>query len=399
MSAVRGFRFAGVAAGVKANGRPDLGILAAERPVAAAAVFTQNRLRAAPVILSEQRLRKGHCRAVVVNSGNANACTGSQGRKDAEAMARRCAAALGAEDEAEVAVASTGVIGLPLPMAAVARGIDAAAARLAEGEAAFTEFATAILTTDKAPKVHAARARLGAVEVKVAGCAKGAGMIAPNLATTLAFVVTDAAADRVYLRKLLREESDATFNTVLVDGDTSTNDSLFLLASGAAGQARPVREDDRDGKKLRAAVREVLEALATMLVRDGEGAKRVVKIVVSGAESDRAARAVARRIAVSPLVKTAITGADPNWGRILCAVGNAGVAVDPEAIDVRLGDVLVVKNGVGVLDGDGEARAHEVMSRASYEIRVDLGAGRASAHATTCDLTHEYIDINASYRS
>jgi glutamate N-acetyltransferase/amino-acid N-acetyltransferase len=234
--------------------------------------------------------------------------------------------------------------------------------------------------------------------VTVAGCAKGAGMIAPQMATTLAFVATDAGADRAWLREVLREEADATFNSITVDGDTSTNDSLFLFASGAAG-APVVREDERGGHKLRAAIHEVLLALATMIVRDGEGATKVVKIVAAGAASEREARAVARQIANSPLVKTAIGGADPNWGRILAAAGNAGVALDPDRLDVDIGDVPVARGGAGVMDSAAEARAHAVMTLPAYEIRVRLHAGRAEAACWTCDLTHEYVTINADYRS
>jgi glutamate N-acetyltransferase/amino-acid N-acetyltransferase len=377
MTAPLGFRFAGVAAGIKKSGAPDVGLLVADAPAACGAVFTRNRMRAAPVELSVARTRRGLLEAVVVNSGNANACT-PDGARDAAEMARRAARAAGVAEE-RVAVASTGVIGEPLPMARVARGIAAAGRALrADG---WDDFTRAILTTDKGPKTHDVRAG-GAI---LAGCAKGAGMIAPDLATTLAFVVTDARVTG--LRGLVRRAAAATFNRILVDGDTSTNDSLFVLASGRVPAPHGM---DR-------ALHELLEALALQIVRDGEGATRVVRIEVAGAATEAAAERVARRIAISPLVKTAIAGADPNWGRILAAVGNAGVALAPERVAVWLDRVPVVRRGVGV--PGCEARAHAVMSRPGYTIRVDLGSGRAAAHATTCDLTHDYVTINASYRS
>jgi glutamate N-acetyltransferase/amino-acid N-acetyltransferase len=264
-------------------------------------------------------------------------------------------------------------------MAAVRRGIAAAGRALSpDGWADFTQ---AILTTDKGPKVHVVRTG----GVTIAGCAKGAGMIAPNLATTLAFVVTDARVPG--LRRLVRAAAEATFNRVLVDGDTSTNDSLFCLASGRTPAPRGFA----------GALADVFAALALQIVRDGEGATRVVRIEVAGAASPGAAEKVARRIATSPLVKTAIAGADPNWGRIVCAVGNAGVPITPARVAVWLDRVPVVRRGVGV--PGAEARAHAVMSQPTYTIRVDLGSGAGAAHATTCDLTHEYVTINASYRS
>jgi len=380
MTRVRGFRFAGVSAGVKPSGHKDIGLVVADGPVPAAGVFTQNRLRAAAVDLSAARIKKGRARGVVVVSGNANACTGAAGARDAGAMARAAAEAVGAA-EAEMLVASTGVMGVPLPMPAVLGGVADAAAALTED--GFGDFAEAILTTDKGPKVHVATADGAAV----VGCAKGAGMIAPNMATTLAFVMTDALVKPAWLRAVTKLEAEATFNRVTVDGDTSTNDSLFVLASGAAGAC--------DLRALHGALHEVMEALALMLVRDGEGATRVVTIWVTGAASARAAERVARRI--SPLVKTAIAGADPNWGRILGAVGNAGVAVDPEAVTVDFDEAPVVRHGIEVPGFEPAART--VMARPSYAVRVSIGAGDGTARVVTCDLTHGYIDINASYRS
>jgi glutamate N-acetyltransferase/amino-acid N-acetyltransferase len=377
---VRGFKAAGVAAGIKKTGAPDVALLSADEPAACAAVFTQNRMRAAPVELSARRTRAGRLSAVVVNSGNANACT-PDGLRDAEEMGARAAAAL-AVPERRVAVASTGVIGLALPMARVRRGIAAAAAALRPD--GWDDFARAIMTTDKGPKVATARAG-GAV---VHGCAKGAGMIAPNMATTLVFVATDAAIGAPALRRALGRAADRTLNCAIVDGDTSTNDSLYCLASGKVAVAEA---------RFAAALEEVLGELATQLVRDGEGATHLVRVEVTGARSPAAATRVARTIATSPLVKTAIAGADPNWGRILAAAGNAGVPLDPRRVGLWLGPVRVVERGVGVPGTD--ARAHKILSQPSYTIRLELGAGAASAHVLTCDLTHEYVTINASYRS
>jgi glutamate N-acetyltransferase/amino-acid N-acetyltransferase len=333
---------------------------------------------------------------VVVNAGNANACTGGKGDSDARAMTALAAEAVGGGRAEDWAVASTGVIGQALPMDRIGEGVAKAAAELSAS--GFERFSEAILTTDKGPKTAVARVQLGRRPVILAGCTKGAGMIAPNMATTLTFVATDAVCAPAWLRRVLREEADSSFNTVTVDGDTSTNDSIFLFASGASG-APPVRADDADGGKLRAALREVLRELAFKLVSDGEGASKLVTIVVAQAASVAAARAVARRIATSPLVKTALGGADPNWGRILCAVGNAGVALAPEKIELDIGDVPIVRRGVGVMPADVEARAHAVMEKARYSITVRLGQGRASAECSTCDLTADYVRINADYRS
>jgi glutamate N-acetyltransferase/amino-acid N-acetyltransferase len=399
MPIVPGFRFAGVAAGIKKAGtdRLDVGMLVADAPAAAAAVFTRNRVKAAPVLVSQARIKRGRCRGIVVNAGNANACTGERGLHDAEAMTRLAAEAIGGGARAEeMCVASTGVIGNLLPMDRLGAGIVKAAAELSAS--GFDRFAEAILTTDKGPKTAQAHVKIGRRPVIVAGCTKGAGMIAPNMATTLTFVTTDAQCAPAWLRRMLREEAETSFNSVTVDGDTSTNDSLFLLASGASG-APPVRADDADGKRLRAAVREVLRELAFKLVSDGEGATKLVTFAVSGAASVAAARAVARRIAHSPLVKTALHGADPNWGRILCAIGNAGVPIAPDKIEVDIGDVPIVRRGVGVMPPDVEAKAHAVMASTRYAVHVRLGQGKASAECSTCDLTAEYVSINADYRS
>jgi glutamate N-acetyltransferase/amino-acid N-acetyltransferase len=378
---VPGFRFAGARGGIKKKAGLDLALLACDEAAAAAAVFTGNRVKAAPVLLSQRVLRaaKGRVRGVVVNSGNANACTGARGAADARRMAAL------AEEHAggRVLVASTGVIGEPLPMDRVEAGVALAGAQLRPD--GFHDFAEAILTTDRGAKI----ARRSVKGATIIGCTKGAGMIAPNMATTLTFVATDAAIAPGVLAKVVRAAVAPTFNAIAVDGDTSTNDMLAVLASGRGRAA---------GKDFAPALTELLADLARQLVRDGEGVHHVVTVEVRGAASERAATAVARRIATSPLVKTAIAGGDPNWGRILCAAGNAGVPLAPERLAVWLDDVPIAASGAAV-PGFDEARAAAVMKQPAYTIAVDLGAGRAVSRYLACDLSHEYVSINADYRS
>jgi glutamate N-acetyltransferase/amino-acid N-acetyltransferase len=386
---VRGFRFAGVEAGIKSKGGLDVALMEADRPCPAAALFTRNRVAAAPVLLSRAVLRRsrGLVRAVAVNSGNANALTGPRGRDDARRMAAVTADALGA-GTGHVLVASTGVIGVPLPIERVERGLGRAAAALSPG--GFDDFARGILTTDRAVKIAEREVR-GA---RLVGCTKGAGMIAPNMATTLSFVATDAAGPAAgpgSLSRLVARACEHSFNAMSVDGDTSTNDMLLVMASrrgptvGAAGLAE--------------ALGDLLDDLARQLMRGGEGVHHVVTVEVCGARTERAARAVAATIARSPLVKTAIAGADPNWGRILAAAGNAGVPLRAEHLGLDLDDVVVVRGGMAVDEPDREARARAVMQRAEYAIRLDLGQGRARAHHLACDLSHDYVTINADYRT
>ncbi len=388
-----GFKFAGILAGIKATQRPDLALLVAEADVPAAAVFTQNRVRAAPVELSEKRVASGLARAIIINSGNANACTGPRGVEDAQAMGHYAAKAIGC-DEKRVLVASTGVIGQPLPIERIVEATPrlVAAAR-ADG---LEDFTRAIMTTDRFEKRALALVPLGPkTRARVVGVAKGAGMIAPNMATTLVFVTTDAAVSKSFLRKALQEEVEV-FNQISVDGDTSTNDSLFLMASGAA-KNKPIEGGDK-GLAFRQALREVLADLGRQIVRDGEGATHVVTIEVLGAVSAADADRVARRIGASPLVKTAIFGADPNWGRILAAIGNAGVEIVPSKIDVAIGEIEICRGGMGV-GGQAEHAAHEVMRRGEYIIRVHLHGGRGEGRHVTCDLTVDYVKLNADYRS
>jgi glutamate N-acetyltransferase/amino-acid N-acetyltransferase len=392
----RGFRYSAAASGLKKTGGLDLAMISAEQPVPAAAVFTTNLVQAAPVRLSRLHLRRsrGRVRAVVVNSGNANCATGSAGAAAARATARRAAQELGCRPE-EVLVCSTGVIGVPMGAGKILAALPALAARGRGDAGSFRKVARAIMTTDTRPKWASASARVGSRRVHIAGCAKGAGMIHPRMATMLAFLVTDAEIRPALLRAALREAGARTFNSISIDGDTSTNDTVALLASGASG-ARV-----RTGAEYRrfvAGVEKVCRALALEIVADGEGARRVIEIAVRGSRRQRDAERVAATIATSPLVKTALAGADPNWGRILAAAGRAGVRFDPERVTIRMAGIKVYARG-RALPFD-ERRAHRLLLAPNIMLELDLGQrGGAEVRYWTCDLTAEYVRINASYRT
>src|SRR5580700_1975788 len=382
----RGFTFAATHCGLKKT-KLDLAILVSETPASAAAVFTTNRVKAAPVIASQLNLRKSksRMRGVIVNSGNANCCTGSEGLGAAAATTLKVARELGRLHPTQILVCSTGVIGVPQLV------------RTRKSSAnAFEQFARAIMTTDTRPKWAAAKCRVGGKEVRVAGCTKGAGMIHPNMATMLAFLATDAAISPAMLDRALRSTVATTFNAITVDGDTSTNDTVTLLANGESGASAITREND-DWKKFRAALESVCQSLALQIVADGEGAQRVIEVEVRGAPSDRGAKQIALTIANSPLVKTALAGADPNWGRILAAAGRAGVAFDFERADIILAGVRVCRRGRE--NPFDERIAHKKMLAKYVPIVVDLRSGRGHARVWTCDFTTEYVHINASYRT
>jgi glutamate N-acetyltransferase/amino-acid N-acetyltransferase len=392
---VKGFRFAGIHGGIKSSGALDLGLVFAERPAVAAGVFTRNRVRAAPVVISERRLKSGRCQAVLANSGNANACTGPQGRRAALALTRAAASSLGVP-AVRVVAASTGIIGVQLPR----QNIEAAIPDLVSdlSESGVERFARAIMTTDRSPKIASAKVRVGGATCCVLGVAKGAGMIHPNMATTLAFVTTDASLRRVTLQRLLRRAVEPTFNRSSVDGDTSTNDSIYVLASGAA-TSRVTEEGSSGGRRFAQALTEVLESLAKMIVADGEGAEHLVRIEVRGARSNSDAVQIARTIAGSQLVKTALYGCDPNWGRILAAAGRSGARFNPDHVSVKIGDVPIFERGTPVMTTKTEAKAAATMKRPEYAISVAVGRGSGFGHYWTCDLGHEYVRINADYRT
>ena len=390
---VPGFQFAGVACGIKKSKKKDLALIFSERPATAAALFTTNRLRAGSVVVGMRHVRRGRIQAVVIASGNANACTGKRGIRDAEAMCRETARRLGI-DLSLVLPSATGIVGVPLPIERVKEGIARAAVLLSPDS--LQQAAEAILTTDRFVKVSAASCSIQGRRVLVAGMVKGAGMIAPKMATMLAYLMTDSAVGPGCLRAILRRAADATFNAVTVDGDTSTNDTVLFLANGAAGNA-PIRSGTKEEKALFAAAHKVMKELALKLVEDGEGTTKVVEIRVEGARSVSDARKVAFSVANSKLVKTAFYGEDPNFGRIMVAIGYAGVAVNPDKIDVSFDGVKVVRNGVGL--PANERQAAKVLRRHSFKVRIQLRQGSASTSVWTSDLSHEYVRINSAYRT
>jgi glutamate N-acetyltransferase/amino-acid N-acetyltransferase len=392
----RGFTFAATACGLK-KARLDLSLLTSDVVATAAAVFTTNRVQAAPVRLSREHLQKsGHkIRGVIVNSGNANCCTGPQGIAASRKTAANLSRSLGCRPD-EILVCSTGVIGLPLRVEKILRAIPQLAQSRSSGAAAFEQFTHAIMTTDTRPKWAAAKCRIGGKQVRILGCAKGSGMIEPNMATMLGFLATDAAISPALLSKGLRTVVSRTFNAITVDGDTSTNDIVTLLANGESG-ARKISSENSDYRNFCAALEAVCKSLALAIVADGEGAERVIEIEVRGATSDRAADKIARTIANSPLVKTAFAGADPNWGRILAAAGRSGVSFEPNSVDIHVAGMCVCRRGRE--HAFDERVAHRKMLAKYVPVTVDLHSGRGAARVWTCDFTAEYIRINASYRT
>ena len=399
---VRGVRLAGGAAGVRYKGRDDVMLAEIAPGSAIAGVFTRSRTRAAPVLWCEAAIAARREPAsptgpivFIANSGNANAFTGANGAAGARRMAEAAAKAVGA-DPANAFVASTGVIGEPLPAERIEAAVGAIAATLAPG--AWEKATRAIMTTDTFPKAAGRTLTLDGVEVRIAGFAKGSGMIAPDMATMLAFVFTDAAVAQPLLQRLLSAATERSFNAITVDSDTSTSDTLLLAATGASGSAPIADEADPRLPAFRDALEAVLLDLAHLVVKDGEGATKFVAVTVTGAESDAAARRIGLSIANSPLVKTAFAGEDPNWGRIVAAVGKAGEAADRDRLSIRFGDILVAENG-WVAPGYREADGAAYMKNAELAVGVDVGVGSGAATVWTCDLTHAYIAINADYRS
>jgi glutamate N-acetyltransferase / amino-acid N-acetyltransferase len=389
----RGFLAGTARCGLKKAG-DDLAIIFSERPAAAAAVFTQNLVQAAPVLVSRDHLRSRTHRAIVVNSGGANACTGDPGLNDARATAKMVAEYFNC-DEREVLVASTGVIGVQLDMGKIAGGVREATGRLSR-EAGF-DVAEAIMTTDTKPKRAARSLKIGDRTVKIAGVAKGAGMIHPDMATLLSFVTTDAAIGKAALQAALKRAVNRSFNRVTVDGDTSTNDTLAVLANGAAENEPIIKPEGDDFELFTESLTDVCCDLAIQVARDGEGARKLITIRVRHAPNERDAAKIASTIATSLLVKTAIAGADANWGRILAAAGRSGVKFDPSKVDIKLGDLAVARRGMGL--PFNEARALEILERDEVTITFDMRQGEAESDEWTCDLTENYVHINADYRS
>lgn len=391
---IQGFLFSTVEAAIKKAGRKDLALIFSEVPATAAAVFTTSTVKAAPVLLSHEHIANGSARAIIVNSGNANACTGDQGMKDARETVQLVAQALGIATT-DVQVCSTGVIGVQMPMERMRPAISPLVAGLPCGT--LDDIAQAIMTTDTFPKMEARNGQAGGISYTVAGIAKGAGMIMPNMATMLSFIITDAAIEPVFLQQAFRRAVEISFNAITVDGDMSTNDTCLIMANGMAGNP-VVSEGSAEGNAFAAILSDVLLSLAKQIVKDGEGATKFVEIRVSGARNDADAKRAAMAIGNSSLVKTAFFGQDANWGRIFAAVGYSGSEVDQSLLSLCFDDVCMARNGI-FAGGDAEARGTEILKQKEFTVSVDLGIGSGTATVYTSDLTHEYVSINADYRS
>jgi glutamate N-acetyltransferase / amino-acid N-acetyltransferase len=391
---VAGFLFSGIAAGIKKDGKRDLGLIYSETPAQVAGLFTTNAVKAAPVLLDMERVKRGLCQAVIINSGNANACTGRQGLKDARGVASLVSRVLGI-DERLTLVSSTGVIGSPLPVRKIEEGIPLLVEDLSPED--WMRTVEAIMTTDTFPKVEVATHRLKGTTVKLCGMVKGAGMIRPDMATMLSFLVTDAHIKAPVLRRMLSQVAEVSYNCITIDGETSTNDTVLLLANGKAGHPA-IDGTSRDGKIFQAMLSEVCQNLAKNVVKDGEGATKFVEILVKGARHREDARKAAYAIAHSPLVKTAFFGEDPNWGRILCALGHSGAKINPDKIDIFFDQAPIVKRGMGV-GGRSEEEAGQVLKNKSFRVTADLHLGRSDFTVFTTDFSFDYVKVNASYRS
>jgi glutamate N-acetyltransferase / amino-acid N-acetyltransferase len=377
---------------LKKSGAFDLGLIRSNLPAVAAGVFTRNQVQAAPVLVSKARVSKGAARAVVVNSGNANCCTGDQGVADAEAMAALAAAELKLPPE-EVLVASTGVIGAPFPINKIASAVPALAAGLSAER--FDAFSRAIMTTDTVPKLVQRRGEIDGRPITLVAAAKGSGMIRPDMATMLCFVCTDARISAPLLQQNLKSAVDRTLNRITIDGDTSTNDMVLILANGAS--AASVETPDQQ-QIFQALLRDLLSEIAHRLVKDGEGATKVARITVQGAPSNEAAWRIADTVAHSPLVKTAFFGEDANWGRIIAAVGRAGVPFDPQKTDLFFGQVQIVDQGAWC-GPEAESRATAVLKQEEFTVTLDLHQGQGTDSLLTCDFSLDYVKINADYRT
>jgi glutamate N-acetyltransferase/amino-acid N-acetyltransferase len=391
---VSGFLFSGISAGIKKDGKRDLGLIYSEVPAQVAGLFTTNVVKAAPVQLDMERMKRGLCQAILVNSGNANACTGSRGLGDAKRVSSFVAKQLGI-NERLIFPSSTGVIGSPLPIKKIEKGIPELVDHLSPE--AWMSTVEAIMTTDTFPKVEVATCRVKGKQVKLCGMVKGAGMIRPNLATMLSFLVTDAHIKASLLQRMLEKTAEASYNRITVDGETSTNDTVLLLANGKAGHPC-LNRMDRDGEVFQSMLSKVCRSLAESVVKDGEGATKFVEILIRGARSREEAKQTAYAVAHSPLVKTAFFGEDANWGRILCALGHSGVHIDPNRIDVFFDKAPIVKNGMGV-GSRLEERAGQILKKKSFKVTVSLHQGKSKFSVLTTDLSLDYVKINASYRS
>ena len=389
---VQGFKASAIASGIKKDGGLDMALIYSEEDAVAAGVFTTNKVKAAPVILSQQNIRKGKGRAIIANSGNANACTGKAGLDNAHREAEWVAKALGIKAD-EVLVASTGVIGTPLPMDRIERVIpELAKSLLPEG---LPEAAEAIMTTDSFSKMSPFQGVAGGKPYEILGMAKGAGMIMPNMATMLCFVLSDIRIDPADLGKAVSSSVETTFNRISVDGDTSTNDTVLVMANGRAGNGKLT---SGDYEKFQTGLTRVMDDLATMIVRDGEGATKVVYVKVKGAASHEDAETAVRTIANSYLVKTAFYGQDPNWGRIMAALGRSKINMQEKDVHIWVDHIQIVKGGLAI-GADMEKQASKRMAEKEFSVTIDLQQGEYEDQVVTCDLTPDYIAINSDYRT
>ena len=395
ITAPRGFLAAGVRCGIKKSGKADLGLIVCPTGAKAAAVFTTNKITSAAVQVSKEHIKSASISAVVVNSGNANTCTGQAGFTNAIKMCSETAKQT-EEELHSVLVASTGIIGEQLPMGKIVTGISKAAAKLSASSKAGLDFAKAIMTTDTKAKQAVRRLEISGKKVTIAGTVKGAGMIGPNMATTLCFLTTDVAISKPLLGKALKNAIGGSLNKLTVDGHQSTNDTAIILASGLAGN-RPIVSQCPRYKRFAKALAEVCDDLARQMAHDAEGATRMFMVVVKGAATKADAAKAARAVADYPLVKCAVHGGDPNWGRIICAVGSVGVKLNPNKLSCKLGDITVLKNG-GPRKFDAK-KASKVISQTEHRITVDLGVGKSSDFCYGCDLSAEYVKINADYHT
>jgi len=391
---VPGYKTWGIHCGIKKTDKKDLAVIISDREASVAGVFTKNRVKAASVVIGAAKAKSGKGRIIVANSGCANACTGKQGYADAKETAELAAAEFGAKAD-QVYVASTGVIGETLPLSKIRTGIATAAGLLTP--TGWGQAAEAIMTTDLFPKIAAVQEEIGGKTITLAGIAKGSGMIHPDMATMLCFIVTDAAVAAPMLRKMLTASLERSFNTITVDGDTSTNDLVLVMANGAAGNRKPA-PGGKDAKKLQACIDTVMRSLAMQVVKDGEGATKFVEITVRGARNPVEAKRAAMSIAKSYLVKTALFGEDANWGRIMAVLGSCGVDMDETRTDIFFGKAKLVEKGLS-LGKHAEKEATAALKQREVHLAVDLHKGKGESTVWTCDLSYEYVKINAAYRS
>lgn len=392
---IKGFLFSAVQAGIRYADRLDLGLVYSETPCVTAGLFTTNQVKAAPVVIDRERLKGGHAQAILVNSGCANACTGTKGMEVARATSSLVSGTLGIADDL-VQLSSTGVIGEQLNLEPFARSMPTLVKELSADN--FEKVAEAIMTTDTVRKIAETTVNIGGKEVKIMGMAKGAGMIMPNMATMLSFVFTDARINFPELHKSLSKSVERTFNRITIDGDTSTNDMVLVMANGSAENPWIDGDSPQDRQLFQDGLENVLKDLALQIVSDGEGATKTITIRVCGAKENEDAEKIARTIATSSLVKTAFFGEDANWGRILAAMGRSGVRFSPDRVDLAFGNVLIVKNGLS-LGAEAEAAATQILKEKSFAVCIDLKDGLGCEEIYTCDFSIDYVKINADYRS